>query len=150
TARASTPTLGSKPAASGSRPARAGGRDRASGPAPRGVEFRVFSSHFGRLRNPVPSPERPALHVLAASSVHRLRTFLLEQDHAGSIAMEEVLPADGAELAHREEARDGDRAEDVADEPDVVVGLAEEARAATVAGEEEAPLHARRRPLGAL
>src|SRR5205823_6518638 len=62
----------------------------------------------------------------------------------------EVLAADGAELAHREEARDGDRAEDVADEPDVVVGLAEEARAATVAGEEEAPLHARRRALGAL
>ena len=64
---------------------------------------------------------------------------LLEQHDAGREAMEEVLAADRADFAHGEEAGDGDRAEDLVNHAHVVIGLVEEPRAATVAGEEQGP-----------
>ena len=53
--------------------------------------------------------------------------------------MQERAPADGADLAHGEESGDGERAEDVVDRGDVVVGFGEEAGAAAVAAEQERP-----------
>ena len=60
--------------------------------------------------------------------------------------MDEVLAADGADLAHGEEAGDGDRAEDLVDQAHVVVGLVEEPGAAAVASEEQGTRRAGRWP----
>ncbi len=53
------------------------------------------------------------------------------------MAVDEIFVADGAEFSGGEETGDGDGAEDLAGEGDVVVGHVEEAGAAAVAGDDE-------------
>ena len=67
------------------------------------------------------------------------RSGLLEQGNAGGEAVDEVLAADGADLPHGEEAGDRDRAKELANDRNVVVGLGEEPGATAVASEQEGP-----------
>src|SRR5581483_978849 len=81
----------------------------------------------GTSRNP--GPHGPRLAAL----------LLVEQRQAGGEAVDEVLPADGAELAHGEEAGQRQRAEQRLHGAGVVVGLVEQPGPAAVAAEEECP-----------
>src|SRR5437764_2444171 len=92
-----------------------------------------------RRSEPVPNPAAPARHLstlpsrlLLTPSVH-----LLEQGDRGREAVEEVSTTHGTELACGEETGHGNLAHRLGQGAGVVVGAAEQPRAATVAGEHQ-------------
>src|SRR5262245_35747749 len=75
--------------------------------------------------------------------------LVFKQQHARREAVDEILPADGAELALREEAGERDRAFHFRDHAGIVIGLCEEPGAAAIAAEEQCPLAAALPAIGA-
>ena len=116
-----------------------------SGPAPVSVYrsvVRLRTSELGSRRRGMPWDQSPVRNLEIGDSVGRdpggeWSFGLLEECDARREAVHEVLAADRADLAHGEEAGDRDRTEDLVDQAHVVIGLVEEPRAATVAGEQQ-------------
>src|SRR5687768_2946062 len=90
-----------------------------------------------QMRLNEPKPHRVQIKATGAVIAGMDSTSRSQQRQAGGVAVQEALIADRAELACGEEACDGNIAEAIADDGQIVIGLAEEPLASAVAREQQ-------------